>query len=71
MDDYELSEIFRYLDQLRKSGVTNMFGAGACLQEMFGMERREASKALTMWMNTFSDEPAEDRAELALKETPA
>ena len=42
-----------YLDQLRESGVTNMFGAGSYLQEEFGMDKHEARKVLSEWMRTF------------------
>ena len=44
-----------YLDSLRESGETNMFGAGAYLQEEFGLERKEASLILVDWMKTFSE----------------
>lgn len=62
----ELAEIFEYLDELRASGETNMFGAGAWLCREFGMERKAAGKALTAWMTTFSDQSATDRAATAL-----
>ena len=42
-----------YLNDLRHSGVTNMFGAGAFLQNQFGMDRREAAHQLKMWMQSF------------------
>jgi hypothetical protein len=42
-----------YLDALRESGVTNMWGAGAYLQRDFGMTRYEAKDALLAWMNSF------------------
>ncbi len=48
-----------YLDELRESGVTNMFGAGIYLQEEFGLDRREAREVLAEWMNTFSYEKSE------------
>lgn len=31
-------EYYEYLDDLKVSGVVNMFGAGAYLQEQFGVE---------------------------------
>lgn len=46
-------EHLEYLDELRESGVTNMFGAGSYLQEYFGLDRKEASTVLTYWMKTF------------------
>ena len=44
-----------FLDNLRASGVTNMFGATPYIQENFGLEKTKASKILIYWMNTFSD----------------
>ena len=48
-------EVFEYLDRLRKSGRTNMFGAGPYLEEEFGIGRKEASVLLKEWMDTFSE----------------
>ena len=50
----EEEEVFEYLDDLRESGVTNMFGARAYLQEEFGLEREPARKLLVEWMGSFS-----------------
>jgi len=46
---------FRYLDQLRDSGVTNMFGAAPYLAEMYDLSRSEARTILQEWMETFSE----------------
>lgn len=43
-----------YLDGLRESGVTNMFGARPYLCAEFGMKKEKASKILSYWMKTFS-----------------
>lgn len=48
-------EMLEYLDDLRESGVTNMFGAGAYLREAFDLSRGDASAVLAYWMRTFSD----------------
>jgi len=48
-------QYFEYLDMLRESVVTNMFGAGSYLEGRFGLNRKEASKVLSNWMNTFSE----------------
>ena len=45
---------FEYLDALRESGVTNMFGAAVYLREEFGIDRSEANALLTEWMRTFA-----------------
>jgi hypothetical protein len=55
MDDQTRSEIFEYLDALRESGFTNMFGATPYLMEEFGFDKREASQWLTEWMQTFGE----------------
>lgn len=63
----DLTEFFDFLDDLRESGVTNMYGAGAYLEDEFDMSRKDASEVLSAWMKTFSrDEPPEARAEKAL-----
>lgn len=49
----ELFEAFEYLDELRESGRTNMFGAAAYLRDELCWEGREASEAVKLWMATF------------------
>lgn len=45
-----------FLDILRESGVTNMFGAAPYLQEEFPeLNRNEARRILQHWMQTFSE----------------
>jgi hypothetical protein len=41
---------FNYLDDLRDSGETNMFGAPAYLVEEFGIDKREAMDIVSQWM---------------------
>ena len=49
-------EMLEYLDDLRESRVTNMFGATPYLQEMFPeLSKKEAKKVLVYWMKTFSE----------------
>jgi hypothetical protein len=48
-----------YLDVLRESGVTNMFGAGPWLVNAFGVSRDESHKILGYWMDTFPRKKAE------------
>lgn len=48
-----------YLDALRESGVTNMFGAGAYLREDFDYEEltlEQSTTILSYWMKTFGEE---------------
>jgi hypothetical protein len=47
-------EIFKYLQDLRDSGAINMWGAGAYLEDEFGMTRREAKAALLDWFESFN-----------------
>lgn len=42
-----------YLDNLRESGETNMFGASPYLMMEFGLEKREAHAVLSQWMKSF------------------
>ena len=45
-----------YLDQLRESGVTNMFGAVTyILLEFSDLSEQQAKQVLIYWMRTFSD----------------
>jgi len=39
-----MEQYYNYLNDLRDSGVTNMFGASPYLQEEFGLSRYEGSK---------------------------
>ncbi len=58
--DEELVEIFVYLDDLRESGETNMYGASSYLVEEMSMERKQARDVLGQWMKTFSHEKSLD-----------
>lgn len=48
-------EHLTYLDDLRESGATNMFGAGEWLEDEFGLGKREARTVLEYWMKTFGE----------------
>jgi hypothetical protein len=49
------TEHLEYLDALRDSGATNMFGAAPYLQEEFALSKAEARSILGEWMRTFSE----------------
>ena len=49
-------EMFTYLDELRDTGVTNMFGAAPYLQREFDLEKREAREILAKWMQSQMNE---------------
>jgi len=53
--EFVTDEHLKYLDGLRESGVTNMFGAGPYLIQEFGVSRSESHKILSYWMETFSE----------------
>ena len=48
-----LEEHLEYLDDLRDSGVTNMWGAGEYLEMEFEMPKKIATEVLLYWMNSF------------------
>ncbi len=60
---------FEFLDELRASGITNMYGAALYLKRKYkGMSIDEAQTVLGAWMKTFTHTlPAEDRAMNALE----
>lgn len=66
-----LTKMFRYLDALRDSGVTNMFGAPPYLEEAFNIPKRgTAITIVAAWMKSFEgldrDSDPRIRAEAAL-----
>jgi hypothetical protein len=53
--DFVTDEHLPFLDDLRESGITNMFGARPWIQEEFGLDKNVSAKILTYWMNSFSE----------------
>jgi hypothetical protein len=49
---------FEFLNRLRESGETNMFGASPYLACAFDLPKREASKILQEWMQWVNEEPS-------------
>ena len=45
-----------YLDNLRKRGSINMFGAAVYLAGAFGLTKPECKEILLYWMDTFGNE---------------
>ncbi len=66
LDRDALFEAFEYLDELRESGRTNMFGASNYIISELGWDRNEAREATTLWMETFSNASVEERVGMAL-----
>lgn len=50
-------EHLKYLDDLRESGVTNMYGAGAYLEGTFDLTEHNAHIILAYWMKQKRNEP--------------
>lgn len=66
----ELTEMFKFLDDLRSGGQTNMYGAGPFLRDEFGLSKAESHQALDLWMKTFGAyETAAVRADAAIATT--
>lgn len=45
-----MNNYFEYLNELRDSGVTNMWGAPKYLVQEFGLTLQEAKNIVTEWM---------------------
>ncbi len=48
-------EHLKYLENLRESGITNMYGAAPYLKEKFRLDINQARKILSYWMNNYTD----------------
>lgn len=44
---------FNFLEQLRQSGITNMFGASPYLAERFCISKSDARDILSLWMKNY------------------
>lgn len=53
-DEQHKEQMFRFLDQLRRDGKINMFGAAVPLQKMYDLTRDEARRVHVEWMETFA-----------------
>lgn len=49
----EQKKVFRYLNQLRLSGVTNMLAATRYIEKTFGYDTNKSEELLTTWMTNF------------------
>lgn len=54
--DYVNDEHLEFLDNLRETGVTNMFGAGRYIEVKFGIDKDTAGNILGYWMDSFGRE---------------
>lgn len=48
-------EHLAYLDNLRESGTTNMFGCVEYIRSQFDLNKTDATDILTHWMKTFEE----------------
>lgn len=48
--------VCEYLNDLRLSGVVNMFGAGPYVESEFRLTKQEVRSLLTLWMSNFNEE---------------
>lgn len=57
MEKYTKEEFryFDWLEKLRQSGITNMFGAGPYLAQAFKLDEKTANAVLTKWMKNYSE----------------
>ena len=49
-------EVLEFLNMLRDSGATNMFGAVPYIKDEFELDSKEAKSLLSLWMANFNDE---------------
>ena len=56
MNDHEAKRQYywNYLEELRRSGVTNMYGAAPYLMEEFDLDKNEAREILADWMKNYN-----------------
>ena len=62
----KLIDFFEFLDELRESGVTNMYGAGPYLRREFNLTRDESHEICGLWMHEPLDVPIDERVAAAL-----
>ena len=64
----KLIEAFEFLDELRDSGVTNMWGATPFIVSRFHYTYKKATEIHLMWIRSFDPEKTMDeRLEVAFK----
>lgn len=50
------NEYWIFLEELRRSGAINMYGARPYLMEAFELDKSEATKILADWMRNYNPE---------------
>ena len=54
--DFVDDDHLKFLDELRESGIVNMFGATPFIIDAFNVDRKLAEKILKYWMDSFGKE---------------
>lgn len=67
-NENEIACAFGYLDVLRESGVTNMYGARPYLVRDQHLSMADAARVLSAWMKTFSAKHPRVRAKEAISD---
>lgn len=52
-----------YLENLKQSGVVNMFGAAPYLQKTFDLSEEEATNILSEWMKNYNEDDYKEDVE--------
>jgi len=52
--------VYEFLDELRKSGTVNMFGASSDLQDEFGFDKSTCRSLLSDWMRDYEEKSWKD-----------
>lgn len=53
---HEHIEVFTFLNELRDSGETNMFGAAPYIQNEFATDKADARMWLSLWMGNYNEQ---------------
>lgn len=53
--DYITDEHLVFLDDLRETGVTNMYGAAPYVSGALGLDNKTSRDIVSYWMKTFGD----------------
>jgi hypothetical protein len=53
VEGIDTDTVMQYLDTLRASGITNIFGAPAYIQNEFGCTKKESSEFFKYWVDSF------------------
>lgn len=53
LTEEQIQEAYNFLDDLRESGATNMFGAGPYIEATLGYSKRVSRELLISWMKQY------------------